>query len=53
MSEDVIVCSVALQDTVCTLLSRTTNTSTTSTHLEEREAELERKDEPVEMASER
>lgn len=40
-------------DTVCTLLSRTTNTSTTSTHLEEREAELERKDEPVEVVSER
>ncbi|KAM7013283.1 protein WWC3 [Tautogolabrus adspersus] len=40
-------------DTVCTLLSRTTNTTNTSTHLEEREAELEKKDEPVEVASER
>ncbi len=42
------------QDTVCTLLTRTT----TSTHLEEREAELElqrleKKDEPGEAASER
>uniref|UniRef100_A0A3Q3GIU2 WWC family member 3 n=1 Tax=Labrus bergylta TaxID=56723 RepID=A0A3Q3GIU2_9LABR len=37
-------------DTVCMLLSRTTNTST---HLEEREAEVEKRDEPVEVASER
>ena len=48
------VCSVTFQDTVCTLLSRTT----TTTHLEEREAELElqrleKKDEPGEAASER
>lgn len=52
-----IVCSApTLQDTVCTLLSR--NTTTTTTHLEEREAELElqrleKKDEPGEAASER
>lgn len=44
---------MTLQDTVCTLLSRTT-----TTHLEEREAELElqrleKKDEPGEVASER
>lgn len=48
-----IVCSVTFQDTFCTLLSRTT-----TTHLEEREAELElqrleKKDEPGEAASER
>lgn len=48
------VCSVTLQDTVCTLLSRTT----AATHLEEREAELElqrleKKDEPGEAVSER
>uniref|UniRef100_A0A8C4EQ89 WWC family member 3 n=1 Tax=Dicentrarchus labrax TaxID=13489 RepID=A0A8C4EQ89_DICLA len=52
-----IFCSVTSQDTVCTLLSRTT-TTTTTTHLEEREAELElqrldKKDEPGEAASER
>ncbi|XP_059197787.1 protein WWC3 [Centropristis striata] len=44
-----------VMDTVCTLLSRT---NTTTTHLEEREAELElqrleKKDEPGEAASER
>ncbi|XP_069006885.1 protein WWC3 isoform X1 [Embiotoca jacksoni] len=39
-------------DTVCTLLSRTSS-STTTTHLEERDAELEKKDEPGEAASER
>lgn len=51
---------MTLQDTVCTLLSRTTTTTTTTTttHLEEREAELElqrleKKDEPGEVASER
>uniref|UniRef100_A0A3Q3JLK0 WW domain-containing protein n=1 Tax=Monopterus albus TaxID=43700 RepID=A0A3Q3JLK0_MONAL len=48
-----IVCSVTLQDTVCTLLSRTT-----TTHREEQDAELElqrleKKDEPGEAASER
>uniref|UniRef100_A0A3Q1EC14 WWC family member 3 n=1 Tax=Acanthochromis polyacanthus TaxID=80966 RepID=A0A3Q1EC14_9TELE len=46
---------VMLQDTVCTVLSRT---NTTTTHLEERDAELElqrleKKDEPGEAASER
>lgn len=50
--------SVTLQDTVCTLLSRTTNTTTNTSHLEEREGELElqrleKKDEPGEAASER
>ncbi|XP_030289616.1 protein WWC3 isoform X1 [Sparus aurata] len=45
-------------DTVCTLLSRTTNTTTNTSHLEEREGELElqrleKKDEPGEAASER
>uniref|UniRef100_A0AAQ5YN73 WW domain-containing protein n=1 Tax=Amphiprion ocellaris TaxID=80972 RepID=A0AAQ5YN73_AMPOC len=49
------VSCVMLQDTVCTLLSRT---NTTTTHLEERDAELElqrleKKDEPGEAASER
>lgn len=43
---------------MCTLLSRTTNTTTNTSHLEEREGELElqrleKKDEPGEAASER
>lgn len=50
--DSVKICSAAPQDTVCTLLSR----ATTTTHLEEREAELalqrlEKKDELGEAAA--
>lgn len=50
-----IVCSVALQDAACALLSRA---ASSSTHLEERDTELapqslEKKEEPGEAVSER
>lgn len=52
--ERLTVCSVTSQDSVCTLLSRTS--SAAAAHLEEREAELElhrleKKDEPREAAT--